>query len=78
MTVFLSKLWGYNFSTFSSVVLGRANSFLKLARIFFSNVYASRKNELKIMIVIFKNLLAYPTLVVWSLITLLHIGIISL
>ena len=31
---------------------------------FFINVYACRKNKLKIMIVIFKNLLAYPTLVV--------------
>ena len=34
---------------------------------FFINVYACRKNELKIMIVIFKNLLVYLTLVVWSL-----------
>ena len=45
---------------------------------FFINVYAYRKNELKIIIVIFKNLLAYPTLVVWSLITMLHIGLVSL
>ena len=41
--------------------------FLKLVRIFFVNVYARRKNELKIMTVIFKNLLVYLTLVVWSL-----------
>jgi len=45
---------------------------------FFINVYACRKNELKIMIVIFKNLLAYPMLVVWSFITMLHIGLVFL
>ena len=78
MIVFLSKLCGYNFSTFFSVVLWCANIFLKLARNFFSNVYAGGKNELKIMIVIFKNLLTYPTLVVLSLITMLHIGLVSL
>ena len=44
----------------------------------FINIYACRKNELKIMIRIFKNLLAYPKLVVWSLITMLHIGLVSL
>jgi len=44
----------------------------------FINVYAPRKNELKIMILIFKNLLAYPMLVVWTLITMLNIGLISL
>jgi len=57
MTVFLSKLWGYNFSTFSSVQI----FFLSLSG-FFINIYACRKNELKIMIEIFKNLLAYPML----------------
>jgi len=45
---------------------------------FFIHVYAYRKKKLKIMIVIFKNLLAYLTLVVWSLITMLHIGLVSL
>ena len=64
MIVFLSKLWGYNYYTFSSVVLWRANIFLKLVRIFFINVYACRKNKLKIMIAIFKNHLPYRTLVV--------------
>ena len=38
--------------------------FSKACLEFFINVYAYRKNELKIMIVIFKNLLAYPTPVV--------------
>ena len=52
--------------------------FLKPVRIFFIIVYACRKNKLKIMIVIFKNLLVYPTLVVWSLITMLNIGLIFL
>ena len=52
--------------------------FSKACSEFFINVYARRKNELKIMIVIFKNLLAYPTLVVWSLITMLNIGLIFL
>ena len=41
---------------------------------FFINVYAYIK-KLKIMIAIFKNLLAYQTLIVWSLITMLHIGL---
>ena len=45
---------------------------------FFINVYGYRKNKLKIMIVILKNLLAYPMLVVWSLLTMLNIGLISL
>ena len=38
--------------------------FLKPVRIFFIIVYVCRKNELKIMIVIFKNLRAYPMLVI--------------
>ena len=78
MIVFLSKLWGYNFSTFFSMVLWYANIFLKLVWNFFINVYACRKNELIMMIVIFKNILAYPKLVVWSLITMLHIRLVSL
>ena len=45
---------------------------------FFINVYACRKNELNIVIVIFKNLLAYTWLVVSSLITMLHIELVSL
>ena len=45
---------------------------------FFINFYARTKNKLKIMTIIFKNLLSYPTLVVWSLITMLNIGLISL
>ena len=45
---------------------------------FFLSLFMPIKNELKIMIVIFKNLLAYPMLVVWNLITMLHIGLVSL
>ena len=45
---------------------------------FFYQCLHRRKNELKIMIVIFKNLLTYPTLIVLSLITMLHIGLVSL
>ena len=45
---------------------------------FFLSLFMPIKNELKIMIVIFKNLLTYPTLVVLSLITMLHIGLVSL
>ena len=55
-----------------------ANIFLKLVWNFFINVCARRKNELKIMILIFKNLLTYPTLVVWNLIIMLNIGLIFL
>ena len=77
MIVFLSKLWGYNFSTFSSGCCG-VQIIFEACLEFFINIYACRKNELKIMIVIFKNLLAYPTLVVWNLITILRIGLVSL
>jgi len=76
---YLSTMWGYNFSTFSSVVLWCANIFLKLVQNFFLSMFMPvEKNKLKIMIIIFKNLLAYPTLVVWSLITMINIKLISL
>ena len=58
MIVFLSKLWGYNFSTFFERGAVVCKYFFEVCLNFFINVYASRKNELKIMIVIFNNLLA--------------------